>query len=478
MRDIHRRKIWLVLLLLGNLGLWLTPSDIVEQIARDRQTMLGRYSRTQFSWMLGLAAFTLINVYVDWFKWGTSKQRRFQLLAVFLIGFPAVVLLDFVVRDRKRSHYIRDHAAYRHPPNTRYRLKVVDRPKAFRTYPTVRSGYPNGECILQTDNRGFRNQSDLETYDVVVLGDSFAEGSYVTDESVWARQLSKRTGLSVYNLGVSGYDPFEYVSSLERFGLDLKPRYVLCMLYEGNDFRSAKSDRKRQKPSFGKRLRKYVKQSPIVTTLDRMVTSIFAPINSDGLVRGIETLDWLPLAIPEGESEKYYTFAPKQLRDLYQDPDEFAVGGHWRNVRGHLERMHWLCEKGGIRFVLVYAPITAHVTLPVVAARVPAEKVRRFTALSYKKALPDPDVFIAKLMRNIEGRESVVRAWCDVEGVPFISLTAPLREAALSGIQVYYTYDQHWTPDGHRVVAETVARSLADSFLSDGVMTAGNGNAP
>ena len=54
MKEIHIRKIWLVLLLLGNLGLWLVPSDIVEQIARDRQTMLGRYSRTQFGWMLGL----------------------------------------------------------------------------------------------------------------------------------------------------------------------------------------------------------------------------------------------------------------------------------------------------------------------------------------------------------------------------------------------------------------------------------------
>ena len=51
-----------------------------------------------------------------------------------------------------------------------------------------------------------------------------------------------------------------------------------------------------------------------------------------------------------------------------------------------------------------------------------------------------------------------MRQWCERHGVPFCSITADLRQRASEGEQVYYTYDQHWTPDGHEIVAETVYR--------------------
>ncbi len=41
-----------------------------------------------------------------------------------------------------------------------------------------------------------------------------------------------------------------------------------------------------------------------------------------------------------------------------------------------------------------------------------------------------------------------------------IATTGALRTAALAGTQVYFTYDQHWTPDGHQVVADAVADFL------------------
>ena len=38
-----------------NAVLWAIPSNVVEQIARDRQTMMGRYSRTHFVWIVGVS---------------------------------------------------------------------------------------------------------------------------------------------------------------------------------------------------------------------------------------------------------------------------------------------------------------------------------------------------------------------------------------------------------------------------------------
>ncbi len=178
-------------------------------------------------------------------------------------------------------------------------------------------------------------------------------------------------------------------------------------------------------------------------------------------------LDWLPLAIPEGPGGGYYTFAPKQLRDLYSSHTEFSHDRHWLNARNLMAQMNKRCREAGCRFIVVYAPTKAHVMLPVVSDRLPAEKVRAFTTLSYKKDLPEPITFLANLLNHVEAKESVVGQWCREESIPFVSVTEPLRAAALDGTQVYYTYDQHWTPEGHEIVAEALSRFLADKLLAD-----------
>ena len=48
-----------------------------------------------------------------------------------------------------------------------------------------------------------------------------------------------------------------------------------------------------------------------------------------------------------------------------------------------------------------------------------------------------------------------------VEGIEFISTTDILREQMTRGVQVYYTYDQHWTRWGHLAVAQIVSRYLS-----------------
>ncbi len=459
------QRIWLALLLLVNVVLWVVPSDVVELIARDRHTLLGRYSRTHFFWIIAMAIVFLVNLYTDLAVGAVRRRRQFQVFAVLLTGIPSVGMLDFVLRNPQRahSHYVRDHVAYRRPANVTFSVDTVDEPEASRTYPSAPPGYPTVTCTYRTDRRGYRNQTDLQAYDVVALGDSFAEGSRVSDDHAWPVRLAKRSGLSVYNLGMSGYDPLKYAASLARFGLDLQPRYVLCMLYEGNDFRSAASDSSRTKSSFSKRFKTYTKQSPILTALDRLIVNTFSPINATSPIKGVEVLDWLPLAIPRDGNTHYYAFAPKQLGDLYQDAEAFERGPHWRSVRNQLIWMRDECRKKAIHFVVVYAPSKAHVVLPAIADRLPAEKVARFTAISYDEGLPRPDIFLENLMKNIDTREMIVRRWCADEGVAFVSLTGALREAAVAGTQVYYTYDQHWTPDGHRIVAEVIADSLAET---------------
>lgn len=462
MKMIRRQKIWLGLILSLNLSLWLVPSDVVDEIARQRHVMLGRYSRTHFAWNVGVLLISVVSFYIDWSTGATYKRRWFQVMATLVFLTPSLAVLDFVLRRPDVEHYVRDSLAYHRPPRAVFHQVFIDRPEARRSYPHAPPGYGTVDCTLHTDRRGYRNQSNSETYDIIVLGDSFAEGSSVSDEHPWPVRLASQAGLTVYNLGMSGYDPLHYLGSLKEVGLALKPRVVLCMVYEGNDFRSTKTDEKRKHPSLYMRIEEYFGRSPVIGAIDKLLIETFGSINSDGALQDAGKIDWLPLAIPEGPNARYYAFEPKQLRDLYESREEFESDKHWLNPQGQIGEMDKLCREAGCRLVVVFAPTKAHVTLPIVADLLVPEKVRAFTAISYKDELSESREFLRNLLENADARQEVVSEWCRRQGIPIVSLTGALRKAAANGRQVYFTYDQHWTPDGHEVVAQTVHQYLVE----------------
>jgi len=464
---LPRQKLWLAIVVVTNLLLWVIPSDVVEQIANDEHTMLGRYSRTHFSWNLAVLVVSAISLYIDWGRDEEYKRRWFRVVAMLVAICPMLIVVDFVLRGPEQEHYVRDTLAYHRPPGFSFAAVYEDKPNAFRTYPNLRPGYDKIDCTMAIDERGYRNAAKLDQCDVVALGDSFTEGSSVSDQHPWPVRLHERSGLSVYNLGMSGYDTFHTLEALREHGLGLKPRFVVCMIYEGNDFRSAKSDQKRREPSLSDELKRYTKQSPLINAIDALVINTFGPIHSKGPVAGSEVVDWLPLLIPPGgDVARAYAFEPKQLRDLYVTEGEFSKDKHWLNPRGQLGEMNELCRAAGARFFVAFAPTKAHVMLPLVGDRLPAEQVRTFTRYKYKADLPEPKQFLDELLARVESRESVVRDWCERESIPFIGVTEALRRAIAEGRQAYFSYDQHWTPIGHDVVAEVIAQRLMHDAAS------------
>ncbi|MEZ5436162.1 MAG: hypothetical protein R3E67_06415 [Pseudomonadales bacterium] len=109
----------------------------------------------------------------------------------------------------------------------------------MRSYPDAPAGYPEFPLVLTSDSRGYRNTDNLQQYDVVAVGDSFVAGSHVSDEQAWVALLRKSTGQTIYNTGVSGTNPLTYLNNFITVGRAFKPKTVLLMLYEGNDFRNA-----------------------------------------------------------------------------------------------------------------------------------------------------------------------------------------------------------------------------------------------
>ena len=239
---VLRQKIFGAIVLLTNVAFWAWPSDVVRLVAEEDDVLLGYYSRKHFAANAAILAVSVIGLYIDQAKSRTTYKRRwFQVLAVVFFASPVLLLVDGWLRRPEPTAYVHDRFAYHRAPNAKFTTTFVDRPKARRSYPAPAQGYGAITCTLRTDGRGFRNASTPNHCDVLVLGDSFAEGANVSDEHPWPVRFAEFSGLSVYNLAMCGYTPAHYLAAFEEYGAALRPRFVICMLYEGNDLRPPRS---------------------------------------------------------------------------------------------------------------------------------------------------------------------------------------------------------------------------------------------
>lgn len=446
-----RRVAWLVLLAV-NVALWAIPSDVVELAARDRDVLLGRYSRTHLVWCLAVAALSAAAVpLVAAPDRLAFKRRSFRTVAIFMALMGPTCMADLALRTRTPVYYIKDTLAYHRPPHATYRETIHDRPKASISLPHVPPGYPDIEGVLRTDARGFRNPADLAECDVVALGDSFTEGSKVSDEHPWPMRFSELSGLSVINLGMSGYAPQNYLASLAEVGLPLHPRLVICMLYEENDFRAVEL---RDEPE--SELDKFFKRSPILAAMDEWIVGKLGPMGARRAAGKLELLSWLPVRVPSGPQGRPYTFSPKLMLDLYKTEQQVTDSRQWTAMTSILAQMKKLCHQAGAAFVLVYTPSKPHVVAPLAADALPADQVRDTVARVAGDDLPEGPAFLMEWRQRMDVKETLTRRWCADNGVSFVSLTETLRRRAAEGVQVYFTYDDHFSPPGHQTAAQAI----------------------
>jgi hypothetical protein len=85
-----------------------------------------------------------------------------------------------------------------------------------------------------------------------------------------------------------------------------------------------------------------------------------------------------------------------------------------------------------------------------------------------QRGLPSPDRLMDVVLDRLKVKESAVAEFCRKESIEFVSLTQPLRQVMAEGRQVYLTYNQHWTPIGHEIAAETLAHYLPNKDTPTG----------
>lgn len=475
----NRRAMLALGLLLASLLAWLPGSDVIKLVIENEHVVLGRYSAGHFGTLLLLSVLLWSAAAVCW----ATRQKPvpetvFALLMVWLSagvsGFVLVIGSGLLNKPRfielpvggvdAETGIVLSGIARHWPPNQRHEMMHHDRPEPLRSYPDAPVGYPDFPLVLTSDSRGFRNRDNLAQYDMVAVGDSFVAGSHVSDEQAWVELLRQRMGQSIYNLGVSGTDPLTYLNNFITVGRALKPRTVLLMLYEGNDFRDAPplptvAPDPSDKPEDPTRSLDFLaKASPVTQGLKRLGEEVLAEVGKDWPVPGYAGyVGFMPLQIETPRGKQSYSFEPKRLLYLGSSEQEFSASTDWQNVKTVLERFVQLSTRYGFRLVVVYAPSAPHVVLPLAADRIPAEQLLNFSRIRDRKLQMPAEDYKRQVLARLDSQENVWRAWCAEAGIECVSTTAALAAAAREGRQVYFTYDQHWTPEGNAVVADVLA---------------------
>jgi hypothetical protein len=321
----------------------------------------------------------------------------------------------------------------------------------------------SGFWTLSTDRQGFANTDPTlhDGADVVVLGGSFVQGTLVSPEESFPARLAATTGRRVLNLGVQGWDAYQYPIALSRYGLPARPRVVVAAIVGSRD-RSSRfglfADYRRAHPGADYR--------DFLDVQARARRPPGAP-GAFGLPERLYRRAYLPAAVGA-------LFDPPHLgATAGRDYEELTLAGRpvrlrladalhrWRAIepdrvveeqRRDIERlgraigeMRTLAAEAGARLLVLYVPAMEEVYLPLVAA-------------DSELWGPTPK---AHLLEKLARLRAVVTS--HVRPGELLDLTEPLAEVARGGEALYWIHDPHWNRRGNAAVAAIVARRLAEA---------------
>ncbi len=390
-------------------GVW----GIATVRARNRRAVLFRATAVTASMALGLL------ILEGPAAAGLIDYSRIRAAMTGKWSGPAIDFLD-------------DHElSFRRPPNTRSSGRPRSNMAQYFNLP-IRSSY---EQTFSTNSQGFRNLTTVDHADIALIGDSYVEGSYVSDEETVAVRLNELTGRTVVNLGVSGYGSLQELKVLEKYALPLGPRTILWFFFEGNDldddqdFENAMAfERGVPAPPepAARRWRGFVNRSFTMNAFMQLRES------GDRLVpNGIDSFGWFRER--GGAVHRFYFFdfyATRTLGDYERE--------RFETTKATFRRGQEICRARNIRLVAFYIPM-------------------KFRVYGDFCTYPAGSPCAGWRPWDLEARFA---AFCREAGIAFVSLTEPMRRAAAAGDVAYAPEDSHWNAAGHAFVARQVSAAI------------------
>jgi hypothetical protein len=313
-----------------------------------------------------------------------------------------------------------------------------------------------------------------------MLGDSFTEGRGVQYEQTYSYLLESAYKDEVHrilfiNAGLGGTGPHKYLQVFTQLGPALEADAVLLSFF-ANDLADVTAyseyeplPEPRKKPDGFSRIVQGV--CPHLFTVIRK----FKNAESSDLFRKRNLVKEAARQARElGISEeKIKQWASHLSPDLLDAANRFEFNGsllsrgllrpeywitaldvespadwrRWENTSQILTVMASQCKERNIPLALVYVPDALQYS----PAHYGEDNIYKRYGVQVRDKWLSEETKIQRLLKE----------WAVSEQVPFLDLTPPFREAYLQyGTSLYYKWDTHWTPLGHKIAAEHIRNWL------------------
>ncbi|HJN77657.1 MAG TPA: SGNH/GDSL hydrolase family protein [Myxococcota bacterium] len=262
----------------------------------------------------------------------------------------------------------------------------------------------------------------------LAIGDSFTFAAQVAEEDSFTVLSSGALGLEVLNAGVDGYGTWQATRRYELLAQELDLDGALLTFFVGNDL----TDNDHW-PNTRRIAENFVEGEP----LDRL--------QRDPLTAWLSRHSYLygRLQVRRAAEELASGNSPNQLRwrmelELFHEDGAHRLRDMGRTTQQELRDLRDKARRNGDGLLVAVAP--------------PA------FAVDQGRVAPTFElVGLDAGQARVEAPEEALMEILESERISACNLGPPLRQAESQGVQTYLEYDGHWTVEGHRVVAETLA---------------------
>lgn len=172
-----------------------------------------------------------------------GKRQRFKELCLNVVVMLFGVLISLLVAELLSRIFVPTYLVKPHPKGLYVNDPDLGYVLAKNFY--ARHQHSDYNATIHTNSDGFRGgeieAKGLDTFRILVLGDSIAWGYGVEFEASFPRQLEKilnenlDTDFEVINAAVPGYGTDQELDLLKKFGLDCQPDLIIVGMFVEND---------------------------------------------------------------------------------------------------------------------------------------------------------------------------------------------------------------------------------------------------
>lgn len=341
-------------------------------------------------------------------------------------------------------------------------LRLVLNPVDYLMVKPVRDDFLNHRIGAHDgghDAWGFRNGHVPESSEIVAIGDSMTYGMMAKSDESWPAHLGRRLDKPIYNLGLGGYGPLQYLHLLKTRAAPLGPTKVIVSLYLGNDlfdvynlaygndnwaaYRRDAGDRpiddpelltaQAKTPLFG-RIRDWLAKNSVIY---RLVTQsrIFDRYRVDQAVR-LSTTSFV-----QEISGQLVMLDPKSMMK-FVDMRDPRIATALDITLTVLSDIRDFCRQNAIDLSIVVIPVKENVYWPAVQD-LASENLQQMRILT----------------DNLDLIRSTLFKFFEESDIPYIDTLSPLRNGVLKNA-LYPEADGHPNGQGYAVIADAIARTI------------------